>query len=87
MGKNKLARFAENLTFDNLFQMPYDEIKDKEFHLKGKWRQEYFKNNNPVVLELGCGKGEYTVGLAKMYNDRNFIGIDIKGLNYLTLHF
>ncbi|MBQ7984398.1 MAG: tRNA (guanosine(46)-N7)-methyltransferase TrmB [Bacteroidales bacterium] len=79
MGKNKLERFAENLTFENLFQVPYEQIKDEDFHLKGKWKEEYFKNNNPLVLELGCGKGEYTVGLARKYKDRNFIGIDIKG--------
>ncbi|MBQ9253868.1 MAG: tRNA (guanosine(46)-N7)-methyltransferase TrmB [Bacteroidales bacterium] len=79
MGKNKLQRFAENLTFDNLFQIPYDEIKDKDFFLKGKWNKEYFHNDNPIVLELGCGKGEYTVGLGEKYKDKNFIGIDIKG--------
>lgn len=79
MGKNKLARFKENLTFDNLFQVSFEQIKDNDFSLKGRWREEYFKNNNPIVLELGCGKGEYTVGLAKMYPDKNFIGIDIKG--------
>ncbi|MDO5759826.1 MAG: tRNA (guanosine(46)-N7)-methyltransferase TrmB [Bacteroidota bacterium] len=79
MGKNKLERFAENLTFDNLFQVPYEEIKDKSFFLKGKWRKEYFKNDNPIVLELGCGKGEYTVGLASKHKEKNFIGIDIKG--------
>lgn len=79
MGKNKLARFAENLTFPNLFQVPYGEIKDKDFVMKGKWREEYFKNKNSVTLELGCGKGEYTVGLGEKYKDKNFIGIDIKG--------
>lgn len=79
MGKNKLARFKENLTFDNLFQVTFEQIKENDFVLKGKWRQEYFKNNNPIVLELGCGKGEYTVGLAKLYPEKNFIGIDIKG--------
>ncbi len=78
MGKDKLRRFAENETFDNMFQMKYEDVKDG-FYLKGKWREEFFKNDNPLVLELGCGKGEYTVGLAKQYPNKNFIGIDIKG--------
>ncbi|MBO7276642.1 MAG: tRNA (guanosine(46)-N7)-methyltransferase TrmB [Bacteroidales bacterium] len=79
MGKNKLARFAENETFANLFQLSYEQITKEGFALKGKWNQEFFKNDNPIVLELGCGKGEYTVGLAKKYPNKNFIGIDIKG--------
>ncbi len=78
MGKDKLRRFAENETFANMFQMKYEDVKDG-FYLKGKWREEFFKNDNPLVLELGCGKGEYTVGLAKQYPDKSFIGIDIKG--------
>jgi tRNA (guanine-N(7)-)-methyltransferase (EC 2.1.1.33) len=64
MGKNKLARFAENKTLPNVFQPTRDEALNN-FHLKGKWRSEVFKNQNPIVLELGCGKGEYSVGLAK----------------------
>ncbi len=79
MGKNKLERFAENLTFDNLFQIPYEQIRDKPFFLRGRWKEDYFKNNNPIVLELGCGKGEYTVGLAQKHKEKNFIGMDIKG--------
>ncbi|MBP1644847.1 MAG: trmB [Bacteroidetes bacterium] len=78
MGKDKLRRFAENETFANMFQMKYEDVKDG-FYLKGKWREEFFKNDKPLVLELGCGKGEYTVGLAKQYPNKNFIGIDIKG--------
>ncbi len=78
MSKNKLERFAENLTFDNLFQYSYERIQDEGFPLKGKWH-EFFKNDNPIVLELGCGKGEYTVGLARAHRDMNFIGVDIKG--------
>lgn len=78
MGKDKLRRFAENETFANMFQMKYEDVKDG-FYLKGKWREEFFKNDNPLVLELGCGKGEYTVGLAKQYPKKNFIGVDIKG--------
>jgi len=77
-GKNKLQRFAENLTFDNLFQLQYEELV-KGFDLKGNWSKNFFKNDNDIVLELGCGKGEYTIGLAKKYPDKNFIGIDIKG--------
>lgn len=76
--KNKLERFAENMTFDNLFQYHFEEVKDG-FHLKGNWGSGFFKNGNPIVLELGCGKGEYTVGLAQRYPNKNFIGIDIKG--------
>ena len=80
MGKDKLRRFAENDTFHNMFQEQYLDLKEKGgFFLKGKWRQEFFKNDNPIVLELGCGKGEYTVGLAEKYIEKNFIGIDIKG--------
>ena len=79
MGKNKLARFAENETFANLFQLTYEQITKEGFALKGKWNELFFKNDNPIVLELGCGKGEYIVGLAKKYPNKNFIGIDIKG--------
>ncbi|MGB6092346.1 MAG: tRNA (guanosine(46)-N7)-methyltransferase TrmB [Moheibacter sp.] len=81
MGKNKLKRFAENKTFDNVFQPKRDKMISG-FELKGNWNKTVFKNNHPVVLELGCGKGEYTVALAKKYPDKNFIGIDIKGARF-----
>ena len=81
MGKNKLARFAENKTLPNVFQPTRDDAINN-FHLKGKWRSEVFKNENPIVLELGCGKGEYSVGLAKAFPQKNFIGIDIKGARF-----
>ncbi len=75
--KNKLQRFAENRTFTNLFQYTFDDLKNG-FPLKGKWR-DFFKNNHPIILELGCGKGEYTIGLAEKYPNKNFIGVDVKG--------
>lgn len=78
MAKNKLAKFAKMETYDNVFQYGFEELKNEGFPLKGKWNT-YFKNDNPIVLELGCGKGEYTVGLANKYANKNFIGIDIKG--------
>ena len=78
MGKKKLQRFAEVATFPNVFHLSYEESL-KGFKLKGKWNSEFFKNEHPIVLELGCGKGEYTVGLAQRFPDKNFIGIDIKG--------
>ena len=76
--KNKLRRFAENESFNNLFQINYEEVVNG-FFLKDKWHSGFFKNENPIILELGCGKGEYTVGLAQRYPEKNFIGIDIKG--------
>lgn len=76
--KNKLRRFAENATFDNLLQLNYEDVVDG-FYLKNKWHSDFFKNDKPIILELGCGKGEYTVGLAERFPDKNFIGIDIKG--------
>lgn len=75
--KNKLRRFAENRTFNNLFQYSYEEVI-KGFPYKGKWK-DFFGNSNRIVLELGCGKGEYTIGLARKYPGANFIGVDIKG--------
>ena len=81
MGKNKLARFAENKILPNVFQPTREEALDN-YPLKGKWRSEVFKNENPIVLELGCGKGEYSVGLAKSFPEKNFIGIDIKGARF-----
>lgn len=78
MVKKKLIRFAENFTFSHLFQQSYRELM-QGFPLKGKWRDNYFGNLNPIILELGCGKGEYTVGLARMHPEKNFIGVDIKG--------
>ena len=80
--KNKLKRFNENNTFLNVFQPKREELVDVVYPLKGQWNQQFFKNNNPLVLELGCGKGEYTVGLAQRYPNKNFIGIDIKGLGF-----
>ena len=77
--KNKLKRFKENLKFKNLFQPDRDELINKSFKLKGKWNKDFFKNENPIVLELGCGKGEYTTTLSKWNNNVNYIGIDIKG--------
>ncbi len=78
MSKDKLKRFAENLTFPNFFQPTIEEAM-QGFHLKGKWNKDFFGNDNPIVLELGCGKGEYTVALAHKYPKKNYIGIDIKG--------
>ncbi len=79
--KNKLKRFKENDTFANVIQPTREEICDKVFPHKGNWRK-HFGNNNPIVLELGCGKGEYTVGLARRDKNKNYIGIDIKGARF-----
>ncbi|MCR4964248.1 MAG: tRNA (guanosine(46)-N7)-methyltransferase TrmB [Bacteroidales bacterium] len=79
MSKNKLARFAENKTFGNLFQHTDYDRENPNFPLKGKWRSDYFHNDNPIVLELGCGKGDYTIALATRNPDINYIGIDRKG--------
>lgn len=80
MGKNKLAKFAELETFPHVFQVTSSELlSGAGFSLKGKWNETFFKNSNPIVLELGCGKGEYTVELAKQFPDKNYIGVDIKG--------
>ena len=81
MGKNKLKKFAEMETFRNVFQCGARETLEGNpvVAMRGKWHEEYFHNDNPIVLELGCGRGEYTVGLAARYPDKNYIGIDIKG--------
>ena len=79
--KNKLKRFKENETFENVIQPTREEVLNDSLELKGNWSKR-FNNNNPIVLELGCGKGEYTVGLAKLYPEKNFIGIDIKGARF-----
>ncbi|PZW43822.1 tRNA (guanine-N7-)-methyltransferase [Mesonia algae] len=80
--KNKLKRFKENETFTNVIQPSREEIVDQTFPLKGKWRKDFFKNEKPIVLELGCGKGEYCLGLAEMFPEKNFLGIDIKGARF-----
>lgn len=80
--KNKLKRFKENDTFSNVFQPSREELIEKQFNLKGHWNKTYFKNDNSLVLELGCGKGEYSVALAQKYPNKNFIGIDIKGARF-----
>ncbi len=80
--KNKLKRFNQNLTFSNVIQPNRAELVEGIFKLKGKWSSDFFKNNNPIVLELGCGKGEYSVYLAQENPDKNFIGIDLKGARF-----
>ncbi len=80
--KNKLKRFKENETFANVLQPKREELLSEQFLFRGKWNELYFKNNNPIVLELGCGKGEYSIGLARKNPNKNFIGIDIKGARF-----
>lgn len=84
MGKNKLKKFAEMQTFSCVFQYPWAVLEREGFPMRGNWHKQYFGNDNPIVLELGCGKGEYTVGLARKYPEKNFIGIDIKGARIWT---
>lgn len=79
MGKNKLKKFSEMETLSCVFQYPFARLREEGFPLRGRWGSDYFHNDHPIVLELGCGKGEYTVGLAARYPDRNYIGLDIKG--------
>ncbi|MCQ2199507.1 MAG: tRNA (guanosine(46)-N7)-methyltransferase TrmB [Paludibacteraceae bacterium] len=81
MSKNKLSKFADMDGYPHVFQCPYYQLREEKggrHEMSGKWR-DFFGNDNPIVLELGCGRGEYTVGLAAMYPDKNFIGVDIKG--------
>lgn len=79
MGKDKIRRFAENETFRCVVQPDFDEIFRKDYKLKGRWNSDHFGRDRPIVLELGCGRGEYTVDLGRRFPDKNFIGIDIKG--------
>ncbi|MEL6812429.1 MAG: tRNA (guanosine(46)-N7)-methyltransferase TrmB [Bacteroidota bacterium] len=80
--KNKLKRFKENETFSNVVQPTREEVTQNNFQLKGKWHSEFFKNDRPIVLELGCGKGEYSVNLARKYPHKNYLGVDIKGARF-----
>ncbi len=80
--KNKLKRFKENLTFKNVIQPSREILVDNNFEYKGKWNDLFFKNNSPIIIELGCGKGEYSIELAKLNPEKNFIGIDIKGARF-----
>jgi len=79
LGKNKLARWTELDSFNNVIQPEIGEVSGKDHPIKGRWNEEIFKNGSPLVLELGCGKGEYSVGLAARFPEKNFIGVDIKG--------
>jgi len=78
MAHHKLERFAENLTFKNLFQVSFEQLERDGFEYRGRW-SEWFGNDNPITLELGCGKGDYCIALAKLHPERNYIGFDIKG--------
>ena len=80
--KNKLKRFQDNEVFENVIQPLRSEIVEEEFQFKGKWKRDFFKNDKPLILELGCGKGEYTLGLAERNKDCNYLGIDIKGARF-----
>ncbi|MBR2301655.1 MAG: tRNA (guanosine(46)-N7)-methyltransferase TrmB [Bacteroidaceae bacterium] len=84
MAKGKLQKFADMREYENVVEFPYSVADNVEFPLYGKWKQNFFKNDNPIVLELGCGRGEYTVALARRFPDKNFIGVDIKGARMWT---
>ncbi|MFL2569227.1 MAG: tRNA (guanosine(46)-N7)-methyltransferase TrmB [Flavobacteriales bacterium] len=78
MAKNKLRKFSQMAEYPNVFQPTFDELKSG-FSIQGKWKSEVFKNDNPLVVELGCGKGEYSLSLARKYPEKNFLGVDVKG--------
>jgi tRNA (guanine-N7-)-methyltransferase len=80
--KNKLKRFIENESFSNVIQPSREELILNQFKFKGNWNKLFFKNTNPIVVELGCGKGEYTINLAKRNPSVNYIGVDIKGARF-----
>ena len=84
MSKGKLAKFADMETYKNVFQYPYSVVSDVPFPMRGLWHEQYFLNQNPITLELGCGKGEYAVELARQNVSRNYIGVDIKGARMWT---
>ena len=84
MGKNKLAKFADMATYPHVFEAPGVAVDETPFEMRGLWHEKFFNNENPIVLELGCGRGEYTVGLARLFPDKNFIGVDIKGARMWT---
>lgn len=84
MGKNKLAKFAEMAAYDHVVECPFNTPESPNHELYGRWHEDFFRNDNPIVLELGCGRGEYCVGLGRMFPDKNFIGVDIKGARMWT---
>lgn len=79
MSKGKLAKFADMASMPHVFEYPFSVVEQVPFKMKGRWHSDFFKNDNPIVLELGCGRGEYTVGLGRLFPEKNFIGVDIKG--------
>ena len=79
-----MAKFADMASYPHVFECPYSVADEVPFAMKGNWKRDFFRNDNPIVLELGCGRGEYTVGLARRYADKNFIGVDIKGARMWT---
>jgi tRNA (guanine-N7-)-methyltransferase len=84
MGKGKLQKFADMESYPHVFQYPYSVAENMPFGMKGKWNEEFFNNSNPIVLELGCGRAEYTLGLARLHPDCNYIAVDIKGARMWT---
>lgn len=84
MGKGKLAKFADMASYPHVFEYPHSVAEQVPFEMRGHWHEQFFKNDCPIVLELGCGRGEYTVGLGRMYPEKNFIGVDIKGARMWT---
>ncbi len=84
MSKNKLSKFADMAAYPHVFEAPFSALEEGVFEMKGHWGEKFFGNTNPIVLELGCGRGEYTVGLGRMFPDKNFIGVDIKGARMWT---
>ncbi len=79
MGKNKLQKFADMAAYPHVFEYPYSVAEEVPFGMRGNWHRDFFRNDRPIVLELGCGRGEYTVGLGRRFPEKNFIGVDIKG--------
>lgn len=84
MSKNKLSKFADMATYPHVFEPPFGATDEAAFEMKGRWGELFFHNDHPIVLELGCGRGEYTVGLARLFPEKNFIGVDIKGARMWT---